>query len=192
MLPQNRTYLSSNIEEIRQNWGWFLALGIFLILAGMNAIFFSVFTTFFTVLLLSMVLIFGGIANIVHAFWARRWSGFFLSLLIGILYGFIGVLFFTKPFEAASTLTLLMGCVFIVSGLFKACSSLAARFDHWGWEFFSGLISLFLGFSVLSQWPAISFWVIGLFVGIDFLFIGWTWVLLSLAARSALKIASRS
>lgn len=191
MQLQNRTYLSSNIEEIRQNWGWFLALGIFLIIAGISAMICAVFTTFFTVLLLSMVLIFGGIANIIHAFWARRWSGFFLSLLIGILYGFIGLLFFTKPLEAVSTLTLLMGCVFIVSGLFKACSCLAARFDHWGWELFSGLVSLFLGFSVLSQWPAISFWMIGLFVGIDFLFIGWTWVLFSLAARSALKIGSR-
>ena len=34
------------------------------------------------------------------------------------------------------------------------------------------------------QWPFSGFWVIGLFVGIDMLFSGWTWIMLALQLRN--------
>jgi uncharacterized membrane protein HdeD (DUF308 family) len=188
MLPEDRlNTLSPHIESMRSNWGIILALGVFLLISGIVAIYCAVFTTFFTVFLLSVLLMVGGVANIVHAFWARRWGGFFYSLLIGILYGLAGFLFFTRPLEAASALTLLMGSFFIIAGLFKIFSSAANPIEHWGWIFFSGVVSLFLGFLVLSDWTSISLWIIGLFIGIDLLSIGWTWIIFALAARSFLK-----
>ncbi|HXW52770.1 MAG TPA: HdeD family acid-resistance protein [Myxococcota bacterium] len=181
--PTHFEPLFSSIETTRQNWGWFLALGVFLILLGLVAIGCSAFTTFFTIFLLSIVLMAAGIAKIIYAFWARNWRGFFLSLLLGILYGLAGFLCFIRPVQAASALTLIMGSVFVAGGLFKICASAVARFERWGWALFSGIVSLVLGILVLSEWPAISLWVIGLFIGIDLLFFGWTWVILALAAK---------
>jgi uncharacterized membrane protein HdeD (DUF308 family) len=40
-----------------------------------------------------VLLLLGGIAQLIGAFWTRDWSGFFLSLLMGILYLVLGVLF---------------------------------------------------------------------------------------------------
>ena len=40
-----------------------------------------------------------------------------------------------------------------------------------------------LGALIWEQWPEAALWVIGLFVGIDLIFTGWTWVMLSLAVR---------
>jgi uncharacterized membrane protein HdeD (DUF308 family) len=40
---------------------------------------------------------------------------------------------------------------------------------------------------IYAEWPASGLIVIGLFVGIDLLLSGWYWILLSLAARKALK-----
>jgi uncharacterized membrane protein HdeD (DUF308 family) len=37
-----------------------------------------------------------------------------------------------------------------------------------------------MGFLLLAQWPASGLWVIGLFVGIDLIFRGWTWIRLAL------------
>jgi uncharacterized membrane protein HdeD (DUF308 family) len=47
----------------------------------------------------------------------------------------------------------------------------------------NGIISVCLGISIWQQWPYSGLWVIGLFVGIEMLFCGWSWVMLGLAVR---------
>jgi len=37
---------------------------------------------------------------------------------------------------------------------------------------------------IYSSWPVSGLWVIGLFVGIDMILSGWSWIVLSLGARS--------
>jgi len=181
----------SNIETLRRNWGWFLALGIFLILLGLLAISSATYTTFFSIFFMSFLLLFGGIAKIIYSFWAREWSGFFLSMLIGIFYTLTGFLFLAKPVPAAAALTLLMGSLFLVSGLFKIIASVIVRFEQWGWVLTSGIISLILGVLILSEWPLASLWIIGLFIGVDLVFYGWTWVILALGARNVLDRRSK-
>jgi uncharacterized membrane protein HdeD (DUF308 family) len=58
--------------------------------------------------------------------------------------------------------------------------------DHrgWGWLLASGILSLILGAMIWAQWPYSGLWVIGLFVGIQLLFTGWSMVMLALAARA--------
>ena len=58
------------------------------------------------------------------------------------------------------------------------------KFPHWGWILAGGVINLILGILIWQQWPEAAFWVIGLFVGIDLIFTGWTWVILSLAIKN--------
>ncbi|MEO2092323.1 MAG: hypothetical protein ABGY75_22950, partial [Gemmataceae bacterium] len=43
---------------------------------------------------------------------------------------------------------------------------------------------LILGLSIWREWPEASLWVIGLFVGIDLAFSGWSWVMLGLALKA--------
>ena len=52
----------------------------------------------------------------------------------------------------------------------------------------SGVLSLLLGILIWKQWPEASLWVIGLFVGIEVLFTGWTWVMLSLLLKRLPKV----
>ena len=53
-------------------------------------------------------------------------------------------------------------------------------YGHWGWIFGGGVLNLALGIMIWLQWPFSGFWGIGLFVGIDMLFSGWTWIMLAL------------
>lgn len=175
--------ICSALATVQKNWSWFLAGGIALIVLGIFAVGAAALTSFVTVFFLGTVLFISGVAQLIYSFWAREWSGFFVSLLLGIFYGVIGALFLARPLSALAALTLLIGALFVVSGLFKIFVSLAARFEHWGWVLFSGMISLVLGSMILADWPMASLWVIGLFVGIDLMIYGWTWVVLSLAAR---------
>jgi len=172
-----------DIEEVRKHWGWFLALGILLILLGTAALSSAIWVTVFSVVFWGVLLIGGGIAQSIHAFWARKWSGLFLSLSLGILYIVTGLLFVAKPAASAVSLTLLIGALFVIGGLFRLLTSVILRFDHWGWVFFNGLITLALGLMILSDWPESGLWLIGLFIGVDLILSGWSWVLISLSSR---------
>ena len=71
----------------------------------------------------------------------------------------------------------------MVSGLFRIIGSLMYRFPQWGWTLLGGAINLLLGLYIYSLWPMGSFFILGLFVGIDMIFTGWTWVMLAMAVR---------
>lgn len=171
------------IEEVRKNWGWFLALGILLVILGCSVITSSFYATIFSVMLLGGFLIAGGIVQIIQGIMARKWSGLFLSLLLGVLYIVTGFFCIARPEAAAISITLWIAAFCFAIGLFKMISSLILRFDQWGWVFFNGLVTFLLGAMIYMNWPLSGLWVIGLFVGVDMILTGWSWILLSLAAK---------
>jgi uncharacterized membrane protein HdeD (DUF308 family) len=75
----------------------------------------------------------------------------------------------------------------LVGGILRIVVSLVERFEGWGWSLLNGVVSLLLGAVIWRQWPLSSLWFIGLFVGIEMLFSGLSWVMLALAVRSARK-----
>lgn len=175
------------LTEVQKNWGWFLALGILLIALGAIAIGSSIFVTVLSIFFLGVLLVIAGISQIIYSFWARQWSGLFLSQLIGILYIVTGFLCIAKPAVTALSLTLLIAAFFLVGGLFRMINSIALRYDHWGWVFINGLITFALGLLIFSDWPYSGLFIIGLFIGIDLILSGWTAVLLALTARPATR-----
>jgi uncharacterized membrane protein HdeD (DUF308 family) len=53
----------------------------------------------------------------------------------------------------------------------------------WVWTLVSGIVSLLLGMLIWSQWPLSGVWAVGLLVGINILFSGWSLIALGAAAR---------
>jgi uncharacterized membrane protein HdeD (DUF308 family) len=179
-----RRVLRHELEAIRGNWAWFLALGIILILVGTIAVGMPFVASLATAVTFGALLLVGGIAQLLGAFWTRDWSGFFLSLLMGVLYLVLGLLFLRDPGDVLVAMTLLLACVLMVGGLFRIIGSLMYQFPHWGWTLAGGALNLVLGILIWQQWPVSGLWVIGLFVGIDLIFTGWTWVMLALAVKN--------
>lgn len=174
-----------DIDEVRHNWGWFLALGVLLVLLGCAVISSSFYATIFSVFILGIFLLGAGIVQIVQAFLARKWSGLFLSLMLGLLYILVGFFCAARPAVAAISLTLWIAAFCFVVGLFKMFSSLILRFDGWGWVFFNGVITFILGAMIYAEWPLSGLWIIGLFVGIDMILSGFSWIKLSIIAKTA-------
>jgi len=52
-----------------------------------------------------------------------------------------------------------------------------------GWTILSGAVAILLGVLIWRELPEAALWVIGTFVGIEFVFNGVTWVMLGLAVR---------
>lgn len=175
----------AGFEEMRHNWGWFLALGACLMILGIIAISYSVFTTLASVVLFGWLLVISGVVQVVHAFWReRKWGGFFLDLFSGILSFVVGFLLLANPMEGATALTLLIAMFFFISGIERIIVSLMGYFHHWGWLLLNGIIDVVLGVMIWQRWPEASLWVIGLFVGIDMLFSGWALMMQGIAART--------
>jgi uncharacterized membrane protein HdeD (DUF308 family) len=173
------------MEALSRNWGWLLAFGILMIILGVFAIGAPVVATIAFQVVLGWLLVIGGIAEAIHAFMAQSWRGFLFELLSAILYVVVGALLLFNPLLGAAALTLLLAVFLVVEGIFKIIMALRVR-DHrgWGWLLASGILSLILGAMIWAQWPASGLWVIGLLVGIQLLFTGWSLVMLALAARA--------
>src|SRR5262245_25517243 len=177
-------------EELRRSWGWFLGLGIVLIILGVIAIGSAFFMTITSVWLFGWLLIIGGVMEVVHAFWHKRWAGFFLDLLTGVLYIVAGWMMVNNPQESALLLTLLIAMFLVFEGVFRIVAAIAVRYPHWGSVLFNGVISLLLGILIWRRWPVSGLWVIGLFVGIEMLLNGSSLVMLSMTARNLPEEAS--
>jgi uncharacterized membrane protein HdeD (DUF308 family) len=176
--------LSSGIEEVRKHSTGFLVIGIALVIIGMIAIGSAVAMTIVSVMFLGWLLILGGLFEVVHGFTHRPWSGFFINLLGGVLYAVAGVVMVANPALAAVTLTLVIAIVLIVAGVFRLFIAFSTPLHHRGWLILNGGISILLGAMIWSSWPLSGLWVIGLFIGIDMIFDGWTEIMLALSARS--------
>jgi len=159
--------LIAGLDEVRNSWGWFLALGILLTILGVACIVFDVTATFTTVLVFGWLLLIGGVFALVQAFTIGSWGGFFLYLLTALFRGFTGYLLVRNPVIGAESLTLLLGSFFIVGGLFRAIGSGMAKFPNWGCAVFSGIVSVVVGFMIKWQWPVTGIWFIGFAVGVD-------------------------
>jgi uncharacterized membrane protein HdeD (DUF308 family) len=183
---------TSRIDPIafNKNWGLFLVWGILLVILGTLAISTSILTTVISMIFIGALLVVGGIVITIDAFtfWRRHvWSNFFLYLLIGVMYFIAGIYLIESPLAASISLTLLLGIFYNVVGVFRIITSLIGRQPKWGWNFFSGIIALLLGTMIMASWPASGLYIIGLFVGIDLLFLGWVYIIGALSARSATK-----
>jgi uncharacterized membrane protein HdeD (DUF308 family) len=60
---------------------------------------------------------------------------------------------------------------------------LTVRFPHWGWAMLNGVVTFMCGAVIYRHFPKCALWVVGLLVGVELLFNGWTWIMLSLAIR---------
>ena len=177
------------VQELQRYWGWLLTWGIALIVVGMLAVSFSFSATLGTVMAFGMLAIVGGCAEIVGGFVARKSGGFVLKLLAGVMYIILGLLMTTHPIGAAAGLTLMIAVALLAAGVMRIILSIMHRFEGWPWVLLNGVISLVMGVMIWRQWPASALWVIGLFLGIDLIFSGWSSVMWALKLRSIPKTA---
>lgn len=174
------------LEHLRSQWIWFLVLGLLLTAAGTAAVVvppITVGTTFAATIFLGVLLMVGGVAMIVSSFWIGRWSGFLVQLLVGLLYLACGFLITEDPAVSSFAITVFIAVSFVVMGIFRTIAALTLRFPQWGWALLNGVVTLLAGVVIYKQLPNDALWVIGLLVGLEMLFNGWTWIMLAIAIR---------
>lgn len=177
--------VADSINEVHKQWGWYLALGITMIVAGAYAIYADVAATVASVLVLGAVVFVAGIAQLIGAFMARGAGHVILFLLIGALDVIVGVMLMQHPEAGALTVTLLLSSLFVFGGLFRFVTALLLQLPHYGWMAFSGLVTLALGVLLWLQWPFSGVWFIGFYVGVILIFAGVAWSALAFKLKAA-------
>jgi uncharacterized membrane protein HdeD (DUF308 family) len=172
-------------------WGWLLAGGIAMIFFGFVAISTPLITALAVEVLVGSLFLVGGIAQFIQAWRLREETGFW-PFIGAVLTAGLGLLLLSYPLSGVLTLTLVIGTYFFASGLLR----MVAAINVWhlpgaGWVLFSGAISTLLGGLIWTGWPGNSVGIIGLLVGIDFIFSGASWVSLALLARGIRKELKR-
>jgi len=168
----------------------FFVLGLISVLVGFTAIGSTFIATLASVKVFGVLLLVAGITEVVHAVMVRNLRGFALHLLSAVLYLIAGLFMLEDPIRAAAVLTLFLSASFLVGGFLRIVFSLVVRFPSWPWVLLNGAVDLILGVLIWREWPESSLWVIGLFVGIELLFHGWSWMILALTVQPQRAVQS--
>lgn len=176
-------YAAPALKQLKENSGWYLILGIGLIIGGMLALYYSYVTTIVSVIYLGAALFVFGVFEALKSFKVNQWSSFFLHIFLAILFIVGGVFIIANPALNALTITLFLAIFFVVAGIARILFALTQDVPHKGWVLVNGILTLLLGFLIWKQWPYSGLWVLGMFMGIDMIFTGITWIQLSMFAK---------
>jgi uncharacterized membrane protein HdeD (DUF308 family) len=180
----NRSSTSTGIEPLRVKWGWIVALGIVYLITGLIALGSVMTATVASVLVVGVMMIIAGVAEVINAFQLKGWGKFLLWILLGVLYIVAGFVTFENPLLAAALLTLLLGAALVASGIMRIVLAFGMKQETpWIWVVLSGVITLLLGLIILAHWPVSSLFVLGLFLGIDLVMAGAGWIGIGLSLR---------
>ena len=172
-------------RELSAKWGWFLVLGIILLLVGIVAAFTLSVATEAVAIYIGIMMLVGGIVQVIHAFSVKSWGRFFYWLLAGLLYTFGGIVCLVQPILAAAVFTFLLGFLLVVAGVIRVIIGFQSReLKGHGWIIAAGIITAIAGLIITTGWPANTLWVLGLFLSIDLIFQGWGWIGFAIGLRS--------
>ena len=174
------------LATIHAHWKLFLLQGVLMLVLGMFAIALPNVFTLEIELLVGWLFIVGGLLRAATIFRKRRMPGFWWTLGTGVLAVLLGVILIGNPLQGVLTLTVVMTAMFVVEGVAAIFVALEFRrlLHNWSWTLLSGLINLALAYLIWQGWPNSAGWVIGLYVGINMIFLGVPLIMTALAARS--------
>jgi uncharacterized membrane protein HdeD (DUF308 family) len=175
----------ASVRALRGKWGWFVALGMLLLICSFLAFANEFLATVVSVYYIGMLMLFGGIVHLVHAFQLKGWGHSLSWVASGVLYALAGILAFINPLLVSVVLTLMLAIALVIAGIFRIWVGLHLRpTKGWGWILLAGIVTALAGLIIALGWPVNSLWVLGLFLAIDLFFQGWTLVAFGLGVRA--------
>lgn len=175
--------LKEAIALLRSRWPWIVAFGVVSALLGVIALTLVGATTLASVYLIALFIIFIGGSEIVLAFNSHIWSNRILLVLVGLLYIVVGAFALANPLTGAAGFTLMLGASLFATGALRIYFGAKLPHGPSGYVVFAGIITTLLGLLILFGWPENSIFVLGLFLGVDLLFYGASWIAFGLSLR---------
>ena len=107
-----------------------------------------------------------------------------VRMIWAILTVVVGLWLVLEPHNGTLTLTFVLGVYFLFMGLTRIAVAFVGRGQpNAGLVGLSGVAGLIIGILVLAKFPSSADWAIGLLVGIDLIFAGWTLTSVALVGK---------
>ena len=177
MDPEVRAALS-------QSWKALMTVGILAIVLGCICILIPAVVAVGAAVFVGCILVVSGAFLTASAFTAVSVGSLVLRLLWAAITVIVGVWLIAEPHNGTLTLTLVLGIYFLFMGLTRITVAFLGRGQpNAGLVGLSGVCGLLIGILVLAKFPSSADWAIGLLVGIDLIFAGWTLTSVALVGK---------
>lgn len=175
---------------LARTWKGLMAVGVLAILVGCVAILVPAVASVGTAIFIGWILLFAGAFLIAAAFSAVSVGSLLLRLVWAVLTAIVGLWLIVEPHNGTLTLTLVLGLYFLFMGVTRiAVAFLNRGRANAGLLGLSGVAGLLIGILVLVEFPSSADWAIGLLVGIDLIFAGWTLTSIALVGKDLARRA---
>ena len=180
----HKVMATSMTGDIHKATTWSIVLSVLMIAAGVLAIFSPAIAGVAVTVFFGWLLIFSGILHLAYAWQAGRAGAVVWEILVGMLYGGIGVYLLARPVAGLESLTLALAIYLVIEGVLEFVLAFQLRpVPGSGWLLFDGIVTLALAAMIGSAWPISSVWAVGTLVGVSMFFSGITRLMLSVAVR---------
>ena len=171
-------------QALAKSWRGVMAVGIVAIVLGCIAILVPAVASVGTAIFIGWLLMVAGMIMVAGAFTAHSIGTVVLRLAWAVLTFLVGLWLVVEPHNGTLTLTLVLGIYFLFMGLTRIAIAFAARGrPNAGLLGLSGIAGLLIGILILAELPSSADWAIGLLVGIDLIFAGWTLTSVALVGK---------
>jgi uncharacterized membrane protein HdeD (DUF308 family) len=171
-------------EGLARSWKGLMFIGVAAIVLGCIAILVPAVASVGTAIFIGWVLLIVGAFLVAGAFSAHSVGTLLWRMLWAVLTVIVGLWLIIEPHNGTLTLTLVLGIYFLLMGLTRITVAFIGRGQpNAGWVGLSGVCGLLIGILVLVKFPSSADWAIGLLVGIDLIFAGWTLTSVALVGK---------
>lgn len=164
--------------------GWLLFAGVVAVIAGLAAIVLPLLASIAAEIFIGWVLVLAGVATAIDAFSVRDVARTIARLLLAALMMTAGLYLVLAPIDALEGVTLILAILFLASGAIRLLVALARRGrGGTGALALSGAFGIAVGVLIILELPSSAAWALGLLVGVDLVFFGFTAIAAASAAR---------
>ncbi|HJZ36152.1 MAG TPA: DUF308 domain-containing protein [Solirubrobacterales bacterium] len=170
------TQLDPEVREgLARTWKTLRGVGIAAIVIGAIAILLPELFSLGAAVFVGIVLVIVSAFLAAAAFAAHGVGSLLARLAWALLTFVVGLWLILEPHNGTLTLTLVLGIYFLLMGLTRVTVAFLGRGQPNAiWVGLSGICGLIIGILVLAKFPSSADWAIGLLIGIDLIFLGWS------------------
>lgn len=168
-----------------------IIFAVILIILGILSITLPAYSGMTITVILGILFVIGGALRTTFAFITTSWGSAILRFLFGLVMLLGGIWLIANPEMGMTTLTIILGIMFVVDGISEVMFSFFLKPIGGGTiMLLDGIFSIVLGILIWINWPASGEWAIGLLVGIKLVIDGIALLTLGMVSKKAAQVTN--
>ncbi len=184
-LPTDPEALGRKLRALAAaHWRWILAEGVIFVILGTAAILLPWAASVAVDLFLGALLVIGGAVSLGRVVRCSGLRGRLTSGILAAAMVALGAILIVFPLAGTKTLTLALAAFFAVEGVGRLVMAALTRGQlPLLWMVVGGVAGLVVAALILAHWPSSAVWALGLLVGINLIFFGWSMIFAAFSLR---------